>query len=157
MRELLNNTSLFVSQLYQDKALALVIWSSLQLTSNSKLIYNNSLLELIYFFSTSKPPKTIPYVLASCVIADVSKGWRILPQLILCLFKLSIVFWHIRTLQNTNELHLFTLQQIVNTSLKMEVTHLCSGGLCHQFSPIILPVKNKAPLVLLRYWNNLKL
>ena len=51
MCELLSNNSLFVGQLYEDKSLALRArdLTSLQLTS-SEIIYNNSLLELFYFF-----------------------------------------------------------------------------------------------------------
>ena len=53
VRELLSNYSLFVGHLNGDKSLALrardlIFFSNVKLTS-SELLYNNSLLELIYF------------------------------------------------------------------------------------------------------------
>ena len=51
-------------------------------------------------------------------------------------------FFCIHTLQNTNELHLFTIA----TTYQMEVTHRCNCRLCHLCSSIILSVKNKTPL-----------
>ena len=54
MRELLRNNSLFVGQLYEDISLALrardLIFFTIDL-QNSELLYNNSLLELIYFLN----------------------------------------------------------------------------------------------------------
>ena len=55
MRELLRNNSLFVSQLYEDKSLALrardFIFFTIDLQTVNYLLLNNSLLELIYFLS----------------------------------------------------------------------------------------------------------
>ena len=52
VRELLSNNSLFVSQLYEDKSLVLRAHDLIFFTTdNSKLLLNNSLLELIYFLN----------------------------------------------------------------------------------------------------------
>ena len=53
MRELLSINLLFVGQLYKDISLALHAHDLifLQLTPNSELLLNNSLLELIYFLN----------------------------------------------------------------------------------------------------------
>ena len=54
MRKLLSNNSLFVGQLYEDKSLALRASDMIFFTtdlSNNELLYNNSLLELIYFLN----------------------------------------------------------------------------------------------------------
>ena len=87
-------------------------------------------------------------ILASCVFADVSKGWCILPQLkhILSILLVHHFLAYVPCKKQLNFICL-PLQQSVKTSLKKEVTHLCNSGR-HQFSPIILSVKNKAPLVL---------
>ena len=51
MRELLSNNSLFVGQLYADKSLALRARDLISFTTDSELLLNNSLLELIYFLN----------------------------------------------------------------------------------------------------------
>ena len=48
---LLNNNSLFVSQLHEDKSLMLQFSLLYYWPPNSELLLNNSLLELIYFLS----------------------------------------------------------------------------------------------------------
>ena len=109
-----------------------------------------------------RPPSNfvllIIHILASCVFADIREGWRLLPQLKHNL-SISIVHRFLAFVPNKTQTNFICLpfQQSVKTSLKMEVTHTCNCGLRHQFSPIILPVKSKSPLVLLSYQNNLKL
>ena len=96
-------------------------------------------------------------ILASCV--DVSKGWCIQPQLkhILSILLVHCFLAYVPYKTQMNFICLPLQESVKQTSLKIEVTHLCYCGIRHQFLPIILSVKNKAPLVLLGYWNNLKL
>ena len=58
--ELLNNNSLFVGQLYEDKSLVLRACELifLQLTTKQELLLNNLLLELIYFLILTWNPST---------------------------------------------------------------------------------------------------
>ena len=49
--ELLSNNSLFACQLYKDKSPALHTHDLIIFTTDSELLLNNSLLELIYFLN----------------------------------------------------------------------------------------------------------